>query len=110
VNLGGFFHITQCALRQMVDQGSGHIVNITTSIVDRPSSERPSALVSCLVDSLAVSADGVEDLFCGLDPHVGAGVLVPGVDPPADVGVERADRAVSAAPQLPAADAVRVAS
>jgi hypothetical protein len=31
-----------CVIRQMVDQGSGHIVNITTSIVDRPSSERPS--------------------------------------------------------------------
>ena len=46
VNLTGFFHITQRAIRQMVDQGSGHIVNVTTSIVDRPSSERPSALVA----------------------------------------------------------------
>jgi NAD(P)-dependent dehydrogenase (short-subunit alcohol dehydrogenase family) len=25
VNLGGFFHITQRAIRQMVDQGGGHI-------------------------------------------------------------------------------------
>ena len=53
VNLGGFFHMTQCAIRQMVDQGSGHIVNITTSIVDRPSSERPSALVALTKGGLA---------------------------------------------------------
>jgi NAD(P)-dependent dehydrogenase (short-subunit alcohol dehydrogenase family) len=53
VNLAGFFHITQRAIRQMVDQGSGHIVNISTSIVDRPSSERPSALVALTKGGLA---------------------------------------------------------
>jgi len=55
--------------------------------------------VSCLVDSLAVAADGVEDLVGGLGPDVGAGVLVPGLDPLADVGVQRADGAVRAAAQ-----------
>jgi NAD(P)-dependent dehydrogenase (short-subunit alcohol dehydrogenase family) len=53
VNLAGFFHITQCAIRHMVDQGRGHIVNITTSIVDRPSSEQPSALVALTKGGLA---------------------------------------------------------
>lgn len=43
--------------------------------------------MSCLVDSLAVASDGVEDLVGGLCPDVGAGVFVPGVDPLADVGV-----------------------
>jgi NAD(P)-dependent dehydrogenase (short-subunit alcohol dehydrogenase family) len=46
VNLDGFFHITQHSIRQMVTQGSGHVVNITTSIVDQPDSARPSALVA----------------------------------------------------------------
>ena len=46
VNLLGFFHMTQCTLRQMLTQGSGHIVNITTSIVDHPRSQRPSSLIS----------------------------------------------------------------
>ena len=46
VNLAGFFHITQHAIKQMVTQASGHIVNITTSIVDRADSKRPSALVA----------------------------------------------------------------
>jgi NAD(P)-dependent dehydrogenase (short-subunit alcohol dehydrogenase family) len=53
VNLAGFFHITQAAIQQMVSQRSGHIVNITTSIVDRPSSARPSALVALTKGGLA---------------------------------------------------------
>ena len=41
VNLAGFFHITQRVIRQMVAQGSGHVVNISTSLVDHADSERP---------------------------------------------------------------------
>ncbi len=44
LNLAGFFHITQRAIRQMVTQGSGHVVNISTSLVDQADSTRPSAL------------------------------------------------------------------
>ena len=44
VNLTGFFHITQLAIAQMVRQGSGHVVNISTSLVDHADSTRPSAL------------------------------------------------------------------
>ena len=46
VNLAGFFHITQRAVRQMVDQGGGHIVNVTTSLVEHARSASPSALAS----------------------------------------------------------------
>ena len=46
VNLAGFFHITQRVIRQMVSQGSGHIVSISTSLVDHPDSTRPSALAA----------------------------------------------------------------
>jgi len=53
VNLAGFFHITQSAIQHMVARGSGHVVNITTSIVDRPSSQRPSALVALTKGGLA---------------------------------------------------------
>ncbi len=48
VNLAGFFHITQRAIRAMVVQGGGHVVNVTTSLVDHPSKRRPSALVAAL--------------------------------------------------------------
>jgi NAD(P)-dependent dehydrogenase (short-subunit alcohol dehydrogenase family) len=46
VNLAGFFYITQRAIRQMVDQGDGHIVNVTTSLVEHARSASPSALAS----------------------------------------------------------------
>jgi NAD(P)-dependent dehydrogenase (short-subunit alcohol dehydrogenase family) len=44
VNLTGFFHITQLAIAPMVDRGSGHIVNISTSLAERADSQRPAAL------------------------------------------------------------------
>jgi hypothetical protein len=53
LNLDGFFHITQAAIQHMVARGNGHVVNITTSIVDRASSERPSALVALTKGGLA---------------------------------------------------------
>jgi NAD(P)-dependent dehydrogenase (short-subunit alcohol dehydrogenase family) len=46
VNLAGFFHMTQRAIPPMVSQGSGHIVNISSSLVDHADSKRPSALAS----------------------------------------------------------------
>ncbi len=54
VNLTGFFHVTQGVIRQMLTQGTGgHIVNITTSLVDHPESMNPSALVSLTKGGLA---------------------------------------------------------
>jgi len=34
-NVAGFFHVTQRAVAAMLKQGSGHIVNITTSLTDQ---------------------------------------------------------------------------
>ena len=42
--LGGFFYITQNAIRQMLQQQSGHIVNISTTLVDQPLAGAPCAL------------------------------------------------------------------
>ncbi len=44
VNLTGFFHITQLAIQQMVEQRSGHVVNVSTSLVEHPDGQRPAAL------------------------------------------------------------------
>jgi NAD(P)-dependent dehydrogenase (short-subunit alcohol dehydrogenase family) len=46
VNLGGFFHITQRAVRTMLLQGNGHIINISTSLVDHANSHAVAALAS----------------------------------------------------------------
>lgn len=44
VNLAGFFHITQLTLPQMLQQRSGHIVQITTTLVHQAIAGAPSGL------------------------------------------------------------------
>jgi NAD(P)-dependent dehydrogenase (short-subunit alcohol dehydrogenase family) len=46
VNLAGFFHISQRAVRQMLKQGGGHIINLTTTLVNQPLKGVPAALAS----------------------------------------------------------------
>ena len=53
VNLAGFFHMTQQVLPLMVAQGGGHVVNVTTSLVDQPDHKRPAALAALTKGGLA---------------------------------------------------------
>jgi len=47
INLGGFFPITQLAIGRMLEQGTGgHVVQVTTSLVDHANSNVPSVLAS----------------------------------------------------------------
>src|SRR6476659_10460478 len=46
VNVNGFFHITQLAIAPMEKQGNGHVVQVTTSLVDHANSLVPSVLAS----------------------------------------------------------------
>ena len=46
VNLAGFFYITQLAIAEMEKQRSGHVVSITTSLVDHAIDGVPSVLAS----------------------------------------------------------------
>lgn len=43
-NLSGFLYVTQEAVRQMKRQGTGHVVNITTTLADQPVAGVPAAL------------------------------------------------------------------
>lgn len=54
-NTAGFFHITQLALAEMEKQGSGHIVQITTSLVDHANSNVPSVLASLTKGGLSAA-------------------------------------------------------
>jgi len=45
-NLSGFFHVTQLAIAEMEKRQSGHVVSITTSLVQNANSNVPSALAS----------------------------------------------------------------
>lgn len=46
VNVAGFFHMTQLAIARMEEQGGGHVVQISTSLVDHANSAVPSVLAS----------------------------------------------------------------
>jgi NAD(P)-dependent dehydrogenase (short-subunit alcohol dehydrogenase family) len=46
VNIGGFFRITQLAVAEMEKRGGGHVVQITTSLVDHAIHSVPSVLAS----------------------------------------------------------------
>lgn len=45
-NLAGFFYITQRVAAEMLKQGSGHIVSITTSLVDHAIASVPTVLAN----------------------------------------------------------------
>jgi NAD(P)-dependent dehydrogenase (short-subunit alcohol dehydrogenase family) len=55
VNLTGFFWLTKHAIAEMLPRGSGHIVNITTTLVDYASSSAPSALTAMTKGGLAAA-------------------------------------------------------
>jgi len=54
-NVTGFFCMTQRALESMGKQGRGHVVTITTSLVDQPMSSVPAALASLTKGALSAA-------------------------------------------------------
>ena len=54
VNLTGFFHITQRVIARMLAQGDGgHVVNVTTTLVEQASSKVPAGLAALTKGGLA---------------------------------------------------------
>jgi NAD(P)-dependent dehydrogenase (short-subunit alcohol dehydrogenase family) len=56
INLAGFFHITQRVIPSMVQQGSGHIVNVSTTLAENADSSRPAALPALTKGGLVAAA------------------------------------------------------
>lgn len=46
VNVAGFFHVTQLALARMLERHHGHVVQVTTSLVDQPMTQIPAGLAA----------------------------------------------------------------
>jgi NAD(P)-dependent dehydrogenase (short-subunit alcohol dehydrogenase family) len=76
VNLAGFFHITQLAIKQMLAQGGGHIVNITASLADGPGAS-PAALTSLTKGGLAAVTRSLASEYASRGVRVNA--VAPGV-------------------------------
>jgi NAD(P)-dependent dehydrogenase (short-subunit alcohol dehydrogenase family) len=77
INVTGFFHLTQRVARQMLKQGSGHIVQITTTLVENANSNVPSVLASLTKGGLSAATKSLAIEFAGRGVRVNA--VSPGV-------------------------------
>ncbi|MFJ3421603.1 SDR family NAD(P)-dependent oxidoreductase [Streptomyces sp. NPDC086082] len=72
INLTGFFRITQLAVGHMLAQGGGHIVNVTTSLVDNADARVPSALASLTKGGLQSATKSLAIEYAGRGIRVNA--------------------------------------
>jgi NAD(P)-dependent dehydrogenase (short-subunit alcohol dehydrogenase family) len=76
-NLNGFFYITQHAVTAMEQQGYGHVVNITTSLVDHANAKVPSVLASLSKGGIAAATRSLAIEYAGRGIRVNA--VSPGI-------------------------------
>ena len=77
LNLTGFFWVTQRAISEMLLRGRGHVVNITTTLVDYANSKRPSVLTSLTKGGLAAATRSLAIEYASRGIRVNA--ISPGV-------------------------------
>jgi len=77
VNLAGFFHITRRAMAHMEEQRAGHVVNITTTLVEHADVRVPSALASLTKGGLAAVTRSLATEYAATGIRVNA--VSPGV-------------------------------
>jgi NAD(P)-dependent dehydrogenase (short-subunit alcohol dehydrogenase family) len=77
VNLTGFFHITQLAIAEMEKRKSGHVVQITTSLIEHANSNVPSVLASLTKGGLSAATKSLAIEYAKLGVRVNA--VAPGV-------------------------------
>ena len=77
VNVAGFFHVSQQAGARMLSQRSGHIVNVTTSLVDQPIAGVPAALASLTKGGLDAVTRGLAIEYA--DKGIRVNAVSPGI-------------------------------
>jgi NAD(P)-dependent dehydrogenase (short-subunit alcohol dehydrogenase family) len=103
VNLAGFFHVTQLAIGQMVLQGGGHVVNITTSLVDHARRGSPAALASLTKGGLAAVARSLAIEYAARGVRVNAvslGVIKTSMHDPSEYGAMAAEHPLGRAGEI----------
>jgi NAD(P)-dependent dehydrogenase (short-subunit alcohol dehydrogenase family) len=85
VNLTGFFWLTQRVIAEMLKRGSGHVVNITTTLADYASSSAPSVLTSLTKGGLASATKSLAIEYASRGIRVNAvspGIIQTPMQPP----------------------------
>ena len=77
VNLAGFFHFTQLAIAEMEKRQSGHVVQITTSLVEHANSHVPSVLASLTKGGLSAATKSLAIEYAKAGIRVNA--VAPGI-------------------------------
>src|SRR5258707_5195889 len=77
INLGSFFNVTRRVAAEMLKQGSGHIVQVTTSLVDHANSSVPSVLASLTKGGLNAATKSLAIEYASKGIRVNA--VAPGV-------------------------------
>jgi NAD(P)-dependent dehydrogenase (short-subunit alcohol dehydrogenase family) len=77
VNLAGFFHITQLAIAEMEKRQSGHVVQITTSLIEHANSNVPSVLASLTKGGLSAATKSLAIEYAKRGIRVNA--IAPGI-------------------------------
>ncbi|SEP07187.1 SDR family NAD(P)-dependent oxidoreductase [Actinacidiphila rubida] len=72
INIAGFYRITQLAAERMLAQGGGHIVSITTSLVDNADARVPSVLASLTKGGLQSATKSLAIEYAGRGIRVNA--------------------------------------
>lgn len=76
-NLDGFYYISQAAVEAMERQGFGHVVSITTTLVDQPKSKVPSVLASLTKGGIAAATKSLAVEYASRGVRVNA--VSPGI-------------------------------
>jgi NAD(P)-dependent dehydrogenase (short-subunit alcohol dehydrogenase family) len=76
-NVTGFFYMTQRAIEAMKKQGRGHVVTITTSLVDQPMTSVPAVLASLTKGALSAATKSLAIEFAKSGVRVNA--VSPGI-------------------------------
>jgi NAD(P)-dependent dehydrogenase (short-subunit alcohol dehydrogenase family) len=85
VNLNGFFHLTQLAITHMLERRAGHVVNITTTLVDVTDASTPTVLTALTKGGLAAATRSLAVEYASRGVRVNAvspGVIQTPVQPP----------------------------
>jgi NAD(P)-dependent dehydrogenase (short-subunit alcohol dehydrogenase family) len=77
INLAGFFHLTQRVMPHLLATGAGHIVSITTALVDQPNSNVPSVLASLTKGGISSATKSLAIEYAGRGVRVNA--VAPGI-------------------------------